>query len=1275
MSSPAGMPPGFTPWQNTQPQPPPVAPDNVANEDGVSVRPMRLKVLYTFDDQNKTNCLARWPHVLDIQTVAMDETASIGVIELKTCIQAIVQCSPELLSRLGQDYTVYAYDYSEYDNPLVGQGMLSWALAAASPTPGAPAQQSRQLITGRVCKNILGIFSNGVKETLEVKLRLVPVPTVLQSEYMNTMEKYRGLNQAPSNAFDANEWSSFLQSNPNMPQMPNKITIPQSSNISQRDGMSMEVVNQLLSPHLQQQPNRDPFNQMDTGNQGNDDKGNTTAGGKPKASSRPSSRASVKRPRARKPKAATAAGGNTSGYEEGTDGDDGPAPKRRAKVTKADKNINSPFAGEPDSLRVAASTAGSLRLFRPIAMSPHPQPGAGSHLQEIPRAPTPVPQLPNQHAHRDRAPSQSALRRDSIVSQVEQQSQPHVSPYSLLRPEDQVRYSIESAGPSPERNPSPVDTPPDIGSSPPLMRTRPPSLIRSSPPCPSSPLLPEMPRTDSGFMSGSLEDLFGEDDETMNNEKEVELPAHNQNRSGRRISTPLEEAHQGFAIQEVNPGPMDLLPTRMPVIEHPKQIESKARAAISRAGSVMSEDGQVLPPLKNNKPASRRPTITHAQRAPTQRLKSQTPTVDPIPVDNRASGYEFPPSDVQQGLQQQQSAQTAPPPVAPRPRSGSRMMVRTASMGSLTLPAIPASDPALPPSNLQRSQTWSEVPHPMTEAPMPPVPDMTSMSQMPNGSNIPSFNRALTAKKASIKQKLELAIANGEMPPFCSNCGAIETSTWRKAWSQEHKGEPGYYEYSDEPGRVTAVIVLSRDEQGKPTSYQIIKKFLLQEENQDDFKEFLLCNPCGIWMSKYKTQRPESRWESTPQDRPANGQKKRPTQRPSKPKNSQNQNIMMPTSEANFPPSEANFPPSEANFPQSEANHPQYESMGPPEGISPSDTTGMQGSQPQGDGQRRGSIRPMKRINAMTSDAASAALRRAIKSSPARWAGTQHSPIDVEDDMGSTRRLLFPSPRKDGSPKVLGEITTNVVTIATTFHSPKEQMVETQNKENCPPAIEADDVDAELLRLFEEEMAKGSEIARPSTPTGKSPPTNPFKTPTRQTPSHRPVTRSVSRSIRSARSAKSPSQLLTFTRTPSQTPGVRRSPRHHDHVFESPFTATLNQLMSEANNQQTSPARNGMELDFGTLPPLPNINQNQNMDMNFSLEDFFSTDVPMPSSPPRMFNLYEDPAAMANINWEEFGKFGPKDLDKSGEEVVVKQEEDETMDLGDDSEGGEEQQA
>ena len=49
-----------------------------------------VKVLYTFDDQNKTNCLARLPHELQIPTVALDETTHIGVIELRTCIQAIV---------------------------------------------------------------------------------------------------------------------------------------------------------------------------------------------------------------------------------------------------------------------------------------------------------------------------------------------------------------------------------------------------------------------------------------------------------------------------------------------------------------------------------------------------------------------------------------------------------------------------------------------------------------------------------------------------------------------------------------------------------------------------------------------------------------------------------------------------------------------------------------------------------------------------------------------------------------------------------------------------------------------------------------------------------------------------------------------------------------------------------------------------------------------------------------------------------------------------------
>ena len=84
-----------------------------------------------------------------------------------------MSASPDLISRLAEgDFTIYAYDYSEYETPLVGQGMLSSALSS----PKLGDNSEKNMITGRVCKNIPAIFSNGVKETLEVKLRLVPVP-------------------------------------------------------------------------------------------------------------------------------------------------------------------------------------------------------------------------------------------------------------------------------------------------------------------------------------------------------------------------------------------------------------------------------------------------------------------------------------------------------------------------------------------------------------------------------------------------------------------------------------------------------------------------------------------------------------------------------------------------------------------------------------------------------------------------------------------------------------------------------------------------------------------------------------------------------------------------------------------------------------------------------------------------------------------------------------------------------------------------------------------
>ncbi|TAQ90638.1 hypothetical protein B7494_g1048 [Chlorociboria aeruginascens] len=1184
--------------------------DNNATGAGVTIRDMRLKVLYTFDDQNTTNCLARWPHILKIQTVAMDETTSIGVIDLKTCIQAVVQCSPELVARLGQDYTVYAYDCSEYDTPLVGQGMLSWALAAASPTLNAPAHQSRQLITGRV-----------------FKLRLVPVPTVLQSDYFTSMEKYKELSKVVPPGFDNNEWLTFLQSNPRPAQVAAKVAAPSPDPSNHRNGMSMEDVNQLLSPSIQPQ-NIDTLNHPSNVEQsGNESKGSAKNENKARRG-RPSSRAPTKRqkPRGRPPKSSASVGGNTSGYEEGTDGDDGPVPKKRAKITQTDWNSKSAFGPASNSLRVAATTAGSLH-FRPIAMSPGPN--VGGHLQEIPRAPTPIPS--SQNLARGGAPPQSCLRRGSFESPLGDETdipRKHVSPYPTLEPtvapEDQVRYSIESANASPEKN-SPTGSLQDIGSSPPV--------VRSSPPCQSSPVLPQMPRTDSGFMSGSLDDLFGEGDEAMQpiDDEDLAIAA---NYSRRRAPPPEIQTPREFIIEEETPGPVELLPTRMPVIER-RVSKAASKQLKSRTASVVSEDGQTLPPLRHG-----------------SRSWSHGSVSAQSPVDNAQNqAYDQPqPEALQQEFEavvnallpvdSQPASTHIAQPLSPAPpqQSGSRMMLRTASVGSLSLPTVAIKDPTMPPSQLTRSQTWSDTPHRMTEVLAP-----TKNAEAP-------YTRTFNSKKAIMKQRLETAIANGEMPPYCENCGAIETPTWRKAWLQEHQGAPGYYEYSDKPGCVTAIIILSRDDDGNPTSHQLIKKFLAPTEQQKDYRPYVLCNrklhplgeeymkltvvsACGIWLSKYKSQRPEEKWENnrTAPALDANGvpeKKKRSKPRPSRAKK--------PNAKANLN-SEANYPQSEGYYLQSEANV-------PPESNFPTEMAGaafdpniqVQRVELPSSQLRASSVHPTKHLAAMTSDAASAALKRAIQSSPARsrW-GTQTSPIDLDDDMGPTRRLLFPSPRKDGSPKVLKNIPANIQMTPPT-RSQKTPTADLSNKENRSPAFETGDDDTELIKLFEEEMA------RPTTPIRKSPSSNPFKTPTRPTPSHRPITRSVSKSIRSA---KSPSQLLALSqRTPSRTPGTtsRRSPRNHNVTFESPFTATLNQLMSEANNQE-SPSRLGIQLDFGNLE-LPNLDGDASMNFNmppFDNEDFFSTDVPMPSSPPSTFRPYEDMMTIGNddTRWNEFRTF------------------------------------
>lgn len=283
---------------------------------------------------------------------------------------------------------------------------------------------------------------------------------------------------------------------------------------------------------------------------------------------------------------------------------------------------------------------------------------------------------------------------------------------------------------------------------------------------------------------------------------------------------------------------------------------------------------------------------------------------------------------------------------------------------------------------------------------------------------------------------------------------------------------------------------------------------------------------------------------------------------------------------------------------------------------------------------------------------------RAPGSTHSRGSGTADSPIPVDDnldgarDLGGTRRLLFPSPRKDGVPKVLGELAVNIVQTAPKFQdvkpaiAGKEKVTQVPARATTPSPPDDDDLDQELF---------GTPPVRPSTPPPQSAHAGPFKTPTRPTPSHRPITRSISRSIRSAKSGarSSPSQvLLQLQRTPSKTPrsvsgggavnfsfglnfsaSKRRTPRPNsvhahfaleagDAPCESPFTATINQLLSEANEFTSgSPAHGLGDMDLSSLPNLHSDDVMQQLAdaancQQLDFGSFLSAEMGLPSSPP-----------------------------------------------------------
>ncbi|KAL9129950.1 MAG: hypothetical protein Q9217_001752 [Psora testacea] len=1064
-----------------------------------SVRQMRLKVLYTFDE-DKTNCLARWPHALDIRTAYLDENTQVGVIELKTCIQAIATASPEIVARLGQDYTVYAYDYSEYETPLVGQGMLSWILASSSPTPGAPAHQSRTMVTGRVCRNTLGLFSSCSQETLEVKLRLVPVPTSLQSEYIESMKKYRDISHMMPPGFDPQAWTSFLQANPGfMRETLESRSQSPAIGTGQVDGFGIEHVQRLLNGDAQQpRPNERRQAVSRTNSFANAEVGHQLPRLPSPASSVASTATAPKRrgrkpgpnykgPRTRRTSAKQASAPESADPGYGTSDErfeEGPL-KKRAKVVQAEWDGKQDFGKQPESLRVAASTAASVRIHQPTAVRPGNKPHLS--LDGQPRAPTPIAN--SSESQRPRLP----LAKSNLSGHPLRADDTYAGPYSPAAADSDKQSPLVMS--SPEK--SQVESSPvDIASSPPVF----PSNSTTQ----SSPRLPDFPPhsfEDSGFMSGTFSDLF-EDHELR----------------------PLDN-HDHARAAEYSKRPDNL-------------------AAVNKADS-LSLSG----------------ALTDGQ-------PSRLPEQD----DQRAS-----------------HAEEAVHKVA-----ASRKIGRTASSGNLSVPPVPASDP-IRPSTLNRSQTWSgnQAQYPHSDLNLTPPIDDTRERPISDGRGRKQCDmggQSGVKRKAAIQSNLKASIAAGEVPPFCDNCGAIETPTWRKAWSKIHSGTPEHVRLSEEEGGILAWQTLQTDSKGIICLYRIIKKFLTKYD--EGFTDILLCNPCGIWLYTRKCMRPKETWDKT-QRGPDDKRRRRSSGKAPHPvETSHSGNIGTSSKRLQSDPSSA------ANIPgQSDAMEGELK-LSVPEG-------------------RRASFsenHSPKKGNTLDEVSAAAALERAIQSSPHNCRGSKQVPIEVGDlTPQPTRRILFPSPTQSEQAKSKRNSISGICSLPTNSHSAQSSLVIKSieaDKENRPPPSD-DDLD----RFFDKDGYEAP--ARLITPTPAQSEHLLFETPVRSPKLPLPTTGDFLSSAARA--------FLHPPSTPKRTPSKQYGPL----TELTPFTAHLNQLLSDSN--AGSPGSNNNNFDFPTLPSLRNTPRSSRiLDFDFThfdSQDLVSTDVPMPSSPPAWnFGVYEDSA-------------------------------------------------
>jgi hypothetical protein len=406
-----------------------------------------------------------------------------------------------------------------------------------------------------------------------------------------------------------------------------------------------------------------------------------------------------------------------------------------------------------------------------------------------------------------------------------------------------------------------------------------------------------------------------------------------------------------------------------------------------------------------------------------------------------------------------------------------------------------------------------------------------------------------------------------------------------------------------------------------------------------------MCKACGLWFHKQKCPRPREKWIKKA-NAPIIRRKRAPKKGKRKGVNTKG-DAPTPMSDDSSPADTATDAPDYYDNEYDEGNTGEDENTDSNEPQLPAMPQNM----------RANSAEPRGLARARPNQLAGT---RQIQSSPGLGHGSQGNPINVDLTPKSTRRQLFPSPNR---PQVQSDPTSNgVAAMKATTNLPQfvrrsprlnktkdvfqvpgiagAVAITADGKENITPEVEVQQQNLDGLDdLFD--VDEGDPLPQPpSTPTptrrseriltktprqfGDELSTNAQRSPTFRTPKNKPGHPMISALLGTAMAKKDLADLTPMSRSIAE-------------AFQTEFDAMV-----------TPPSRSRQNITFD-FPDLPSLNNSSPIEMdpmlnvNFSelptelpteMNDPFSTDAVMPSSPPGFFNFINPDGMQEGGQWE-----------------------------------------